>query len=326
MLASLSALDTTGLISAGLVGLVFLVSGLIKSIDPNVFMQHLHQQGWIPSNQLRTATVLVTGLECALGAALLLQVFLHVLLPATLLLLLALTSLTYWSTTSGRTEDCGCYGGMVAITPVQSMLLNGLYAFLIAYSWMVLEVKDTAAWQVGVALATGATGSVLAEVSRSYQLKNGKKLFMQSPLEPARPFRQRWSGGRTAPNVMQGEVLVAYLGLKCPHCHRWVSVLNLIHRVEGLPTVVGVITGTAEERETFALEHALRFPLATLPRAYMNRLAPAVPTTLLLQDGSIQEKWVGQMSADFVERFKKALFPSLTDPKSPSNTEQSTLP
>ncbi|HMB92459.1 MAG TPA: MauE/DoxX family redox-associated membrane protein [Rhodothermales bacterium] len=311
MFTSLSTLGVVGLLSSGLMGLVFLVSGLIKSVDPNVFMQHLHQQGWVPSKQLRAATTLLAGLECALGAALLLQVFPHVLLPITLLLLLALTSLTYWSTTSGRTEDCGCYGGLVAITPTQSMLLNGLYALLIAFAWMILEVEDTAAWQVGVAVAAGAIGSVLAEVSRSYQLKHGKKLFMQSPLEPARAFRQRWSGGRSAPDVMQGEVLVAYLGLECPHCHRWVSVLNLIHRVDGLPRVVGVIAGSAEDRKAFELEHAVRFPLAMLPRAYMNRLAPAVPTTLLIQNGNIQEKWVGHMSADFVERFKKAIFPSL---------------
>jgi hypothetical protein len=41
----------------------------------------------------------------------------------------------------------------------------------------------------------------------------------------------------------------------------------------------------------------------------MSRLAQAVPTTLLVEDGKIQRMWIGRMPPEFVERFRRAFFP-----------------
>ena len=86
------------------------------------------------------------------------------------------------------------------------------------------------------------------------------------------------------------ERLVAYLGTDCPHCHQWVRVLNLVHRSPALPDVVGVVGAPAEARRAFVEEHGVRFPVVSIRRARMDRLASAVPTTVLVERGVIERQ------------------------------------
>jgi len=88
------------------------------------------------------------GLECALGVALIAHAFPTWLVPGTIGLLLVFSGLTLWGTSSGRVEDCGCYGGLLAVTPVHSVLLNLGYGVLLGLAWL-FPVADarTALWQ-----------------------------------------------------------------------------------------------------------------------------------------------------------------------------------
>ncbi len=46
------------------------------------------------------------------------------MIPTSIVFLIGLSVLTYWGTTTGRTEDCGCYNGWLDITPTQSLILK----------------------------------------------------------------------------------------------------------------------------------------------------------------------------------------------------------
>jgi Glutamine cyclotransferase len=79
---------------------------------------------------LPCASIAFIALECSLGDALILRLFPKWLFPTMLVLLIALSGLTYWSTATGRIEDCGCYSGLLQIKPQHSLLLNGVYIFI----------------------------------------------------------------------------------------------------------------------------------------------------------------------------------------------------
>ena len=70
------------------------------------------------------------------GAALIAQVspWLYPLAAAVLVVFLVLTA---WGVRSGRIEDCGCYGGLLMVTPAQSMTLDALYLGLMAVAWLL---------------------------------------------------------------------------------------------------------------------------------------------------------------------------------------------
>ncbi|MEH2181634.1 MauE/DoxX family redox-associated membrane protein [Nostoc sp.] len=81
------------------------------------------------------AAIAFTILECVLGIALILRLFSQWLFLSTIVLLLILSSLTYWSILTKRTDDCGCYNGIIDISPKQSLLLNVLYITLMGLTW-----------------------------------------------------------------------------------------------------------------------------------------------------------------------------------------------
>ncbi|MGD1701001.1 MauE/DoxX family redox-associated membrane protein [Dapis sp. BLCC M229] len=79
----------------------------------------------------RQLAIAFISIESALGLSLILNIFPQVLIPSSITLLIALSILTIWSISTGKTEYCGCYGGIVIVTPLQSILLNISYiAFL----------------------------------------------------------------------------------------------------------------------------------------------------------------------------------------------------
>ncbi len=302
--------DWTAL-GAPLVGAILLWAAVIKAGNPGPFMTHLGRMGVVDRSRLYPLAVVLLGVEGAWGAALLIGLQPEMLLPATLVLLAALTGLTFWSTSTGRTEDCGCYGGQVDLTPAQSMALNGLYALLIATAWLTLEPSGALApWEVALAVGAGLGTAGLTMVAQRHQRLHREPLLGRSPLREGRRWKKGWAAGAVDPSD-DGEVLVVYLGPTCPHCHRWGRILNVVDEVAGLPGVVGVVRASEEERKDFAETHGFRFPMVTLTRGRMARLVSGVPTSVLVEGGVIRKVWVGSIpEEEFQDRVKRALFPS----------------
>lgn len=291
-----------------IVGATFLWTGAIKAIAPHTFYAHLSTLGWIPRPILSAAVTAAAGFEAAWGLALLTGMAPGVVLPATVVLLALLSAVSWWGVRSGRATDCGCYGGYVQPSIGQSVALNLFFAVLVGAAWMggatglVVE-----AWQTVAVVGATLIFATLTETAQRYSRNNGRPMFDTTPLRVGRRWRNSWADGATS--AIGGEVLVAFLGPDCPYCAQWVKVGNAIVQSPRLPRVVGVVAASGERVGAFVDENQVRFPLATISRSLMGRLTQAVPTTVLVEAGRIQKVWVGQMSPEFVDRFKQAFFP-----------------
>ena len=150
-----------------IVGATFLWTGAIKAIAPHVFSAHLARLGWIPPRLNGYAVVASAGLETAWGAALMLGVAPSLLLPATVVLLAILTSISWWGVKSGRTTDCGCYGGFVEPSISQSIVVNAGLGALVIAAWLVVPHSlSTPVWKLG---ATGIAGLAAAGLAAGSQ-------------------------------------------------------------------------------------------------------------------------------------------------------------
>ena len=109
--------------------------------------------------------LIFTALECALGLALILGVFPSEIIPFSVMLLNILAFLAYWGTSTGRTEDCGCYNGWLNVTPIQSIFLNLVYIALLVFAAFHKNKQPTVLWQWLVVLATLVTSGTLASGS-----------------------------------------------------------------------------------------------------------------------------------------------------------------
>lgn len=294
-----------------LVGATFLWAGAIKAIAPHTFVGHVSTLGWIPRRLLSTSATAAAGLEAGWGVALLTGAAPGIVYPSTVALLILLTSVSWWGVRSGKAADCGCYGGYVQPSIGASIGLNALFAAIVIAAWLTRPAGMTVApWQAVAVLIAAIGFSVLAEAAQRFARKHGRMMFDTSPLKVGRRWRHGWAGGITS--TVRGEMLVAFLGPDCPYCRQWVKVGNVIVQSPELPHVVGVVAGPRQRLDTFIEENGIRFPMASVSQSLLGRLTQAVPTTVLVESGTIKQLWVGNMPPEFVTRLRMAFFPDAT--------------
>jgi hypothetical protein len=270
-------------------------------------------ESWLDSARyVHPSVVAAAALEAGWGILLITNFLPQVVLPITAIALTVLTGISWWGVKSGRTTDCGCYGGYVVPSLTQSLLLNASFIALLAISLVAGSGSALVWWKLAVAIAVALISGWTAAAALSAILKKGVFLFDLSPLKIGRSWRGRW-GSQLAP---EGEFLVSYLGPDCPHCKKWVRVLNAVSQSSGLPTVVGIVATPGEKLRQFVEESGIRFPMKTIPQTLMSRLVWGVPTTVLVSNGKIQNQWSGQMPPEFFTRFRDAFFPGSVQPES----------
>lgn len=285
-------------VASGLVGLVFLVTGTLKALHSARFRDHIGRYRLLPFPWVQPAAVLVIAFECTLGAALLLGLS-PWLLPLAGLVLAGFAALTAWGTSSGRIEDCGCYGGLVMLTPAQSLALDGLYVALLAAAWFMApeHALAPAAWKWGAVLAVAV--AALAASWRSLRTPIADLAL----LRVGRTFRPRWLR-HYARDLTQGSHFVVFLSRDCPYCKRWVPLLNVIEVQTDLPSVVAVMSLQGDELRGFLDEHLITFPVTHMPQSLVALMVDAYPTAALLENGRIKEKWIGELPQSYVDRVR----------------------
>jgi hypothetical protein len=297
-------------VGPAIVGVTFLWTAGIKAVAPRTFGRHLTSLGLFPASWVSGAVIATAGVEAFIGAALILGLSPGLLLPSTALLILLLSAVSLWGVRSGRTEDCGCYGGYIQPSIWQSLGLNSFYILLLIVPyWSGNSSAEIHIWKCLLASILAFAFGALALVSSQYGVRNNRPLFDLRPLKPGKRFRASWANGATRGKA--GELLVAYLGPDCPHCAGFVKLGNAMNESKNLPKVIGVVGSTPERRDAFIQEKDIRFPVTVLSPSLMSRLTEAVPTAVLVRDGRIERIWVGEAPPDFVDRFRKAFFPDL---------------
>src|SRR5687768_71467 len=296
------------LFAAALVGLTFLWTGWIKALAPHTFQRHLSTLGWIPRRRLPAAVTAAAAFEAGWGTALILNVAPAIILPASVVLLAALTAISWWGVRSGKASDCGCYGGFIQPSMAQSIGLNAVFAGLLTTSWVMQPASmSIGLWQPIVVLLMAAAAGFVSDSAQRHARKTGIPKFTPSPLKVGASWRHAWARGAT--RELDGEVLVALLGPDCPFCKEWVRIANVIVQSPTLPKVIGVVGVPEKRRDEFVKNHGIRFPVQSISPSLMSRLTQTVPTTMLVEGGRIREMWSGRMPPEFVARFRRAFFP-----------------
>lgn len=281
-----------------LIGLVFLFSSLIKINDSKSFMRHLAKLDIVGRGKnLRYFTVLLIGLETALSAALILNTFALILIPFTVILLLSFVFITYWSTSTGRVEDCGCYGGLLAIEPKTSILLDASYMIILISAYLIHENKETALWQWFIPVAV-----IFAVPFFAYKSLE-KPFYNFTRLKAGNRWGKKWVDFENVDSEKK-EFFFVFLGKDCPYCKRWVPLMNIMNTQKDLPTVVGIMNLDEKGIEEFKQKHLIRFPIKPMRKTVWNTLIEAVPTAALVKQGNIIDKWEGKLPEEYAKRIQ----------------------
>ena len=276
-----------------IVGSVFLVAAIIKAIDARQFIRHNLQYGLGSSRLIKLASILFISIESGLGLALIFQIYLQWLIPVCILLLLCLSGLTFWSTSSGRTLDCGCYGGMIIITPKQSILLNVGYILLLL-AGLNLDLNNRPEyWQTISIFVVSVASGILAVRSRNHPLVDFSR------LKPGNKWHGDWLK-HSELDLQHGTYFVAFISSTCHYCHRWIEILNKASSRQPLQ-IVGIISLQPPELESFKVSHKILFPLGIMDRLLFSYMVEGVPTGVIVENGVIVSIWKGSLPPQLTE-------------------------
>lgn len=273
------------------VGLVLVFAGAVKAIDSRGGVRTAASLRIRRLGHRHLILVVIAGavLESALGAALLLGAWPSLTIPVAAGLFLALACLTVRAERVGGIEDCGCYGGLVLLTPRQSVLLDGVYVAALVFAWLAGGRTSTAGPRAMTIVATAAIAAAAAAWA-----SRRRALYDLSRLAHGRRWRNRWLPGH---DLSRGRHLVIFLSSRCTYCKKWVPFLNVL-AAQAQPVLAVMRPG---ELEPFKQAFKIGFPIATMQPLLFSIMVDSSPTAVLLEDGRIAGTWTGELPPQYRE-------------------------
>jgi uncharacterized membrane protein YphA (DoxX/SURF4 family) len=141
-------LDVVGALARFGLAAVWLVSGLLKAVDPDQTYVAVRAYDVLPDGGVEVVAALLPWIELALGALLLAGIGTRLVaaLSAGLLLVFVAGVAQAWA--RGLSIDCGCFGGGGAVEPGETTYMQELLrdaGFLLMAGWLIVRPRTVLA-------------------------------------------------------------------------------------------------------------------------------------------------------------------------------------
>jgi uncharacterized membrane protein YphA (DoxX/SURF4 family) len=137
-------LDVVGTLARFGLAAVWLVSGLLKAVDPDQTYVAVRAYDVLPDAGVEVVAALLPWVELALGVLLLAGVGTRLVAALSALLLVVFVAGVAQAWVRGLAIDCGCFGGGGAVEPGETTYLQELLrdaAFLLLAGWLVVRPR-----------------------------------------------------------------------------------------------------------------------------------------------------------------------------------------
>ncbi len=264
------------------IGIVFIVSAVSKLLTIGAFEISVIEQG-ITSDRLTAGYLsrLLIGFELFLGVMFFFRAGLRRLtIPLTLLTLTGFTIyLTYFAIFRSEMEDCGCFGELVKMTPVESILKNLLLIAVTIFVYLKSETAEIRKTLAGILLA----GCISA-------------LYLFYPVQPASAglfSRYTYFKDAGVVDLNTGERLVVVFNVDCDHCQQTAFEMGRLYSEHPeLPNLYCLIMGDPKEINAFFEKARVRFPYRRISEEeFFSLIGKEPPRIYRLKDGQIKDAW-----------------------------------
>jgi uncharacterized membrane protein YphA (DoxX/SURF4 family) len=141
-------LDVVGTLARFGLAAVWLVSGLLKAVDPDQTYIAVRAYDVLPDSGVEAVAALLPWVELALGVLLLAGIGTRLVAVLSAVLLLAFVAGVSQAWARGLSIDCGCFGGGGAVEPGETTYVQELLrdaGFLLLAGWLVVRPRTVLA-------------------------------------------------------------------------------------------------------------------------------------------------------------------------------------
>ncbi len=267
-----------------ILGLMFLIAGVAKVLDPWSFLGSLGGYG-VPG-WMRTPVALVLP-AVEVGVAVMLLVRWRVRLAATVaaaLMTVFLVAIGYgWA--AGTLDECGCFGPMMEREPRDAFLMDlAFMAIAVGVCVWTPVARSRADWRA----ATLGIASVAALGMSFVGYNSGPSGASAAALGRTMDMREV--------DLERGEHLLYLFHHECPHCAAMSPRVSEYTKDAALPPVVGLTFETSGgDVNSYRERYDLQMPVQVLPPQTFVRVTGegSVPQLVYLRDGETVEVWRG---------------------------------
>ena len=276
-----------------LLGITFLFSAYTKAVGPGFFEITLMDQGIAPDRIIASYLArFFIGLEFALGFLMLLPFYVKRLMQFTFFLLGGFTLHLIYLWSIGDTDNCGCFGEMISMTPEQSIIKNMI---MLAIAFVVFRKAQTKKIKIIIPIVFSA--ATIISMWIILPIPNHKEF----PFESFTHFETR---GRV--DLSSGENLVAIFNLDCEHCQQAATELGELKRnQENFPELYVLYfqegSTTVEDFESIT-QSSFPYDLIEV-NTFFDLIGDSPPRVYYLKDGKVLGIWDLNILGNIVNTF-----------------------
>ena len=276
-----------------LLGLVFIVSAVLKLLDMDSFEIYIYSYHFFSLNVSFVVARLAIILELVLGIGLVSHCLHKLMWWGSMAMLGGYTLLLIYALTLGRTDSCHCFGDFLQLDPKQSLIKNGILMLLFLLIYRMDSWKTPFRWLI-LCLAAMASSIAVFVVSppdnltsnsdpeQNLQMELFNEMLDDAPLD--------------ALNLGEGKQVICFFSTSCEVCQMAARKLSLMQQFYGFPKenitylFMGneeAITSFYEKSESVQYRDVLYPDVARLLKVVNGNL----PVIVFLEDGEVVHEY-----------------------------------
>lgn len=276
-----------------LLGLIFIVSAILKIVDMDRFEIYIYSYHFFSLNFSFLVARAAIILELVLGIGLVSNISHKLFWWGSMAMLVGYTLLLIYALIIGRTDNCHCFGDFLQFDPKQSLIKNGILILLFLLIYRVKEWKTPYRWLIlCLAVVASTIGVFVASPPDNYtpayapeqnlQIELFNEMLDDAPLDSL--------------HLKEGKQIICFFSTGCEYCQMSAHKLSLMQQFYDFPKdrITYLFMGSEEgitkfyERSESAHYREVLYPdVVRLLKSVNGNL----PVIVLLEDGAVVHEY-----------------------------------
>lgn len=287
-----------------LLGLVFIVSAILKVVDMDRFEIYVYSYHFFSLNASFIVARLAIILELVLGIGLISHCLHKLMWWGSMAMLVGYSLLLIYALRLGRTDSCHCFGDFLQLDPKQSLIKNGMLMALFfpifrmeswktPFRWLILIIAIMAS-TIGVFVASPPDNLANSDPAHNLHVELFDEMLDEAPLDSL--------------HLDEGKQIVCFFSTGCEYCQTAARKLSLMQQFHGFPRerITYLFMGDEVEVARFyELSESDRYREVIYPDARMLKAVNGnLPTIVFMENGEVvKECGLRDMQEDEIKAF-----------------------